>query len=475
MTFAAKVSESYSLAMARRCIFGCERAGSGEHVFPATLGGRRVNKGILCDKHNNALSSLAGVLSEQLRVLNAQIGVRPDHNKTTPHASVVTDSDGREYVLSIDGFRVKDARLVSEEPLADGSTSVTMEFGTLEEADRWMKAQAEAGNKVEPISRAEGTSLNHGQFRAEIKLGGAEGLRAVGYVALTFLAHRFPDLARSTALEPFRQFVLVEGHSNDFVWWLDPPSASANDPYPFGHKIEIAIPMSGEALGRVTFFSSVAFGVRFGTVTQTKAETITTYIDPLAPHPPDDVREHRSEGSDINLERPASQTATLRNATTSGSAQRAFEAFMRRVTDYRLQEDMGPLLAQLLEAKPLDSRERRSVVNRIVDANAQRVLNLIRYVADEYRRQEDVTSPAARTIVTYLDAMFPENKQPSVAFEIASDNLQAAARQAIAQTLDDELAIGSLDLDRLGMLLGGGPGAEVVGRTVLKALTDVLA
>lgn len=460
--------------MARRCIFGCERAGSGEHVFPATLGGRRVNKGILCDKHNNALASLAGVLSEQLRVLNAQIGVRPDHNKTTPHASVVTDPDGREYFLSIDGFRAKDARLVSEELLADGCASVTMEFGTQEAADRWIKVQEEAGSKVKPISRAEGTRLHHGRFRAQIKLGGAEGLRAVGYVALTFLAHRFPDLARSPALEPFRQFVLVEGHTNDFVWWLDPPSSSANDPYPFGHKIEIVVPMSGDAIARVTFFSSVAFGVCFGQVAHAKAETITTHIDPLALHPPDDVREYRSEGSDINLERPASQAATLRKATTTGSAERAFEAFMRRVTDYRLQEDMRPLLVPLLKAKALGSRERRSEVNRIVDENAQRVLNLIRYVASDFHRQADVKSPASRTIITYLDAMFPEDKEPSPAFKTASDNLQAAARQAIAQTLDDELASGSLDLDRLSMLLGGGPGAALVGRVVLKALTDVL-
>lgn len=461
--------------MARRCIFGCERAGSGEHVFPATLGGRRVNKGILCDNHNNALASLAGVLSEQLRVLNAQIGVRPDHNKTTPHASVVTDSDGCEYVLSINGFRVKGTRLVSEEPLADGRASVTMEFGTQEEADRWIKAQEEAGHKVEPISRAEGTRLSHGRFRAQIKLGGAEGLRAVGYVALTFLAHRFPDLARSAALEPFRQFVLVEGHTNDFVWWLDPPSASANDPYPFGHKIEIAIPMTGDALARVTFFSSIAFGVRFGPVTNAKAETVTTHIDPLALHPPDDVREYRSEGSDIDLERPASQAATLRKATTTGLAEQAFEAFMRRVIDHRLQEDMRPVLARLLEAKALGSGERRSEVDRIVDENAQRILNLIHYVASDFRRQADVTNQASRTIVTYLDAMFPEDKEPSPAFETASDNLQATARQAVAQTLDDELASDSLDLNRLSMLMGGGPGAELVGRAVLEALTDVLA
>lgn len=460
--------------MARFCIFGPERAGSGEHVFPATLGGRRVNRGILCDKHNNALAPLAGVLSEQLRFLNAQIGVRPDHDKKVPHASIVTDPRGGKYVSSIDELRVKGGHLVSETPLEDGRTSVTMEFGTQEDVDRWIKAQKEAGIEVETVSRTEGTRLSHHRFHARIQLGGPEGLRAVGYVALTFLAHRFPELASSPALEPFRQFVLFGDRDNDFVWWLDPPAASAEDPYPLGHRIEIALPASGDATARVTFFSCMAFGVRFGPVIHAKAETVTTHIDPLALHPPDDVREHRTDGSDIGLERPISQAETLRMATTTGTAERAFDAFMRRVTDYRLQEDARPFHVRLIAACALTPAERRSVVDRVVEENAQRVLNMIHYVASDLRRQADTTSKANRTIVAYLDAMFPENQEPSPFYAAASSDIQAAARRAIAQAIDEDLMRNALDIDRLAMLLGGGPGAAVAGEAVMQVLIDIL-
>jgi hypothetical protein len=34
--------------MAKTCIICGGRAGSGEHVFPAVLGGRRINNGIYC-------------------------------------------------------------------------------------------------------------------------------------------------------------------------------------------------------------------------------------------------------------------------------------------------------------------------------------------------------------------------------------------------------------------------------------------
>lgn len=460
--------------MARRCIFGLERAGSGEHVFPATLGGRRINRGILCDKHNNALAPLAGVLSEQLRFLNAQIGVRPDHDKKTPHASVVTDPHGREYVLSIEGFRLKGGHLVSETPLEDGRTSVTMEFGTQEEVDRWIKAQEEAGIKVEAVSRTERTRLSHHRFRASVQLGGPEGLRAVGYVALTFLAHRFPELASSPALEPFRQFVLMGDRDNEFVWWLDPPRASADDPYPLGHKIEISLSASGDAMARVTFFSCVAFGVRFGPVVHAKAETVTTHIDPLTLHPPNDVREHWAEGSDIGLECPMSQAETLRRAITHGTAERAFDAFMRRVSDYRLQEDARPFHVRLIAANALASAERRKVVDCVVEENAQRVLNLIHHVARDLRSQADTTSKANRMIRAYLDALFPENQEPSQFYAAASSDIQAAARRAIAQAIDDDLVRNVLDVDRLAMLLGGGPGAAVAGEAVMKALTDIL-
>lgn len=43
-----------------------QAAGSGEHVFPAALGGRRINKKIYCTKHDNGYSSLVADLASQV-------------------------------------------------------------------------------------------------------------------------------------------------------------------------------------------------------------------------------------------------------------------------------------------------------------------------------------------------------------------------------------------------------------------------
>ena len=66
--------------MANTYIVCGQAAGSGEHVFPAALGGRRINKNIYCTTHDNSYSSLVADLANQVDVLNAQLGVVPDHS-----------------------------------------------------------------------------------------------------------------------------------------------------------------------------------------------------------------------------------------------------------------------------------------------------------------------------------------------------------------------------------------------------------
>ena len=76
--------------MAKDCIICGKRAGSKEHVFPAALGGRRINKGIYCAVHNDGFGPLAGLLSAQLKTINALLGVRGDH-ATAPHETIIVD------------------------------------------------------------------------------------------------------------------------------------------------------------------------------------------------------------------------------------------------------------------------------------------------------------------------------------------------------------------------------------------------
>lgn len=56
--------------------------------MPAALGGRRTNKGIYCDVHNNAYAGLVDELSRQLEAFNALLGVHPDRDAASRDARV---------------------------------------------------------------------------------------------------------------------------------------------------------------------------------------------------------------------------------------------------------------------------------------------------------------------------------------------------------------------------------------------------
>ncbi len=58
--------------MPRTCIICGGSANSREHIFPAGLGGLRLNRGIYCEQHNNAFSDQADIPSFQFGILNAQ-------------------------------------------------------------------------------------------------------------------------------------------------------------------------------------------------------------------------------------------------------------------------------------------------------------------------------------------------------------------------------------------------------------------
>lgn len=90
--------------MAKLCIICNEVARSHEHVFPATLGGRRTNKGIYCMFHNNSFGRHVAELQKQLSMLNAILLIRPDR-RDKPRPFVFADRDGTN--LSIVGQNIQ--------------------------------------------------------------------------------------------------------------------------------------------------------------------------------------------------------------------------------------------------------------------------------------------------------------------------------------------------------------------------------
>src|SRR5260370_33946097 len=87
------------------CIYCGAETGSREHTFPAALGGRRMNKGILCATCNEGFSKLDKALSDQLGFLNGIIGVRPDRSSVprkarmeSPQGPLLVDAAGKPTI-----------------------------------------------------------------------------------------------------------------------------------------------------------------------------------------------------------------------------------------------------------------------------------------------------------------------------------------------------------------------------------------
>jgi hypothetical protein len=138
--------------MARTCIICGGPTGSREHIFPAALGGRRTNKGIYCADHNNEYAGLAGMVSGQLALFNAQIGVVGDHASETTPVTMTDLASGREIKLTNSQVRFKSPQIISQEIV--GKTIVAkMSFNSVREAEDWILEKKAQGFDVQPVAK----------------------------------------------------------------------------------------------------------------------------------------------------------------------------------------------------------------------------------------------------------------------------------------------------------------------------------
>jgi hypothetical protein len=136
--------------MARTCIICGGPTGSREHIFPAALGGRRTNKGIYCADHNNEYAGLAGIISGQLALFNAHIGVVGDHASETKLATMTDVASGREMELTNSQTRFKGPQIISQETVGKTKTIVAeMSFNSTKEAEEWVLEQKAKGFDVQ--------------------------------------------------------------------------------------------------------------------------------------------------------------------------------------------------------------------------------------------------------------------------------------------------------------------------------------
>lgn len=455
------------------CIYCGADTGSREHTFPAALGGRRVNKGILCGSCNAKFSPLDALLSRQLGFLNGVIGVRPDRADEPRPAQV--DSVEGPLTLNHAGKTVlATPRVISEEPLPDGHRRMSIEFANERQAQEWIAQQRSAGLQVKKEQGEEGRKLQRflpQGVTAKWSFGGNEAFREIGRIALNFLAHQWPDVARLPALKPFKHWVegtrSLDDLSPRFVWYAPEDAFLLPDAaFKFGHQVLLS---TGNdcAYGRVRFFSTFDLFVWFGRLPGVHSGAVIFDVDPLAESPRDDhdLRQTALERSQVPalLTPPISSTLVPENFLHERA-----RSLLKRVSDLHWSNSTRGLLDSLNATRIILRHERTGHVAALLAPHKGRVLFLAQYVAEESRRRshDEITRFIADTLESLLA---PDPNSEDGLSPIAGASL-CLAFASLADVISEELEAAPLTDERLRMLLAGGPGAHAVGRVLTEQI-----
>jgi hypothetical protein len=266
------------------CIFCNGPAGSGEHVFPACLGGRRVDKGILCGPCNNSFSKLDGEICKQLGGINAIMGVVRDRDSEPRPVEARGDDGISRQVQVTDLLRVRMPPREVTTTNVDGKKE-TIVYSTSKRAlQGWIHEQRKSGRNVKATREVSDGPYFVPTLIMETSIGGADFFRAVARIALNFLAKHCPDLARRPELSEVKDYIKGSGGEN-FVGYMDqlPGCLAPDDKYKFGHRIVVfSNACHGHVGAYVSLFEVYEFQVTFSrSCAVDSSVSLVSFVSPL--------------------------------------------------------------------------------------------------------------------------------------------------------------------------------------------------
>lgn len=486
--------------MVKTCIVCGKAAGSKEHVFPAALGGRRTNSGIYCSLHDNSYSGLVSEIADQLDILNAYLGVCPDHSGQPKTAYGEHTLTGETLAISSNRIKFTKPRVFSRRPAENGE-AIDMGFPDQQSVKIFSQKMADQGLLIAPQSKPTLHPYILGTVHHRLAFGGPCGLGAVAYLAQTFFAQEFPKIARSGALSNFITYTqaiakiaalggceqkpderkellaarsalavaLMPFGGSAPVWWdFDPPMDMRPNKFEFGHRITVGVDdTDGQIYGRVTLFSALAFAMCLGTATQhATSSEISIDIDPLAPHPPHDIEKHQELAAPRRVEVPDHFTAGLASAIADGTQQRVFARLMERLTEYQLIKMAHEISLALAPCATLPAHMTRALIDKILDERSQLVWNMVTSVI--LGLKENMAKQNLEVIIPMLDHLIAHDVQSISGLSTQAEATLILAKAALATQMATDSAAGLLNEARIVELLSSnGSGHYIVGKAVL--------
>lgn len=488
--------------MTKSCIVCGNVARSKEHVFPAALGGRRTNSGIYCSQHDNSYAPLVNEVAEQLDFLNAYLGIRPDHSGKIKTAYAADSQSGEMLAISATEIKPMKSRVISS-VVAGGGVLLELASPDMQSADQWIADKKSNGYTVSVQSKPFQRKSILGSIHHERTFGGPCALGAAAYIAQTFFAQEFPDIARSGAMSSFIAYTqaiakvsslggceLVEIEGTELaearsildaslaatqcaapVWWdFTPPVGATPNAFEFGHRVTVGVDgFDGQIYGRVSLFSTLNFAVLIGTVPRGfETREIVVDIDPLAEHPPNDIRKVASVAAHGRVEVPKCAPAALANALANGALEQAFDDLLIRLTDHQLIKLAQRMKATLAQCSAMPPPQARELIERVLDEQSQQIWRAASFVIQGFK--ETLVMDGKATMVSKLDSLVAMNPQYSSGLSPQAEETLALAKLALADQMALDLAADLLSEDRIADLMGRGPGLNIVGQAVLARL-----
>lgn len=448
--------------MAKTCIICSGPAGSGEHTFPAAFGGRRENKGIYCTTHNNEFGRHVAALLESMDFLNAQLGVIPDRKEEVRPARAVGPG-GEEFLIAKGKIELSPPPDLKHTPDLVGK-KVGYPFAHMEQAENWKKRQERAGFEVDMTAESGPASSQFiGNLLNVTRTFGTEPfMRGVVYLALTFLAHAFPDLARSASLAAARELITKDGAVDDRVWWIPPAVAEQGlqNPFKVGHSIVIAPDEEGRrVVALVSFYNALHLVVNLGKFIGTDSldQRFTAHIDPMARRPPHDRKEYVEQGKNLAIGTPEDGRAYL-HALVAGEVPNPLYELLAFAKLEERKEAAAALLPKLQEVAKLSGSARDDRLREVLKPIQQKVLNLmIERVA--YVQQLEGILPPIHEVYGHFVAMDEERLSGISAI---AESVLTICCDAFKAVIDEQLKKNTLTVDVLADLIGGGRGYKLV-------------
>lgn len=491
--------------MAKTCIVCGKTAGSREHVFPAALGGRRTNSGIYCPEHDNSYSGLVNEIAGQLDFVNAYLGVRSDHSGQPKTAYAKHTLTGEIISISASEIKFTKPRVISHTQ-GGGGEALQLSFPSQQSAKQFIKEMEAKGHAMVLQSKPSLRPYITGAVHHQLTFGGACGLGAIAYIAQTFFAQEFPEIARSGVLSDFIAYtqaiakVAALGGSEQKteereelitarsaltaslapfegtapVWWeFSPPTGTRRNKFEFGHRVTVGVDaFDGQIYGRVALFSTLTFALRLGTAPRNSAvREVTVDIDPLAKHPPNDIEKYQLFSALGRVHAPKNTTEGLSEAIANGTQAHAFTNLLERLTEHQLVNLAHAISKALAPCSTMSPPEARTLIDKVLDEQPQQIWRMVTSVVQGLKKE--MAKGSLDAILPVLDALIAHNAQSASGLSQQAEVALALAKAALAAQMEEDCTAGLLNEERIAELLGRGPGLHIVGQAVLAPVLQV--